>query len=475
MKRRSILTVTLALMAVAVFLPLNVKAQTSSILYGSSRNPLMNSVNPAFFPSNSRVYISLPGVNTNFVSPLAYSSIFQYDSTENKTFINANNILDTLSDNGAMRLGLNVHAVGLGLNFNRFFLTFSTQAKVDVGFSMPQGLITFLNEGNYGHVGDDYIELLDGQLLTARVYGEAALGFGMNINDNLTIGARAKLLVGYFDLSTAGSSARLYTAEDYSSITGVMDLRLNNTSALEVVTDEVTGEKTYKIKSYMPKNYGINLDLGVRYATDLFEVSASIIDFGPGIHWNDNVLQIVSAREDNSFTFSGVDVSTMMSGGHLDSAYAQTLIDSLMALTETKTVDGSDYWTSTPTKVNVGGMFHFTSGFSAGLHFHGEFDRGLTKVGEVFKTKTTGFYSNTSLLARLNLYDWVEIVASASVITNNGKWNWFNPGVGVTLTPFRSFQVYAFLDYISNIYLIDAKQFNISVGLNLFLGSSSAR
>ena len=174
MKRRSILTVTLALMAVAVSLPLNVKAQTSSILYGSSRNPLMNSVNPAFFPSNSRVYISLPGVNTNFVSPLAYSSIFQYDSTENKTFINANNILDTLSDNGAMRLGLNVHAVGLGLNFNRFFLTFSTQAKVDVGFSMPQGLITFLNEGNYGHVGDDYIELLDGQLLTARVYGEAA-------------------------------------------------------------------------------------------------------------------------------------------------------------------------------------------------------------------------------------------------------------------------------------------------------------
>ena len=98
-------------------------------------------------------------------------------------------------------------------------------------------------------MGDDYIELLDGQLLTARVYGEAALGFGMNINDNLTIGARAKLLVGYFDLSTAGSSARLYTAEDYSSITGVMDLRLNNTSALEVVTDEVTGEKTYKIKS----------------------------------------------------------------------------------------------------------------------------------------------------------------------------------------------------------------------------------
>ena len=474
MKRLTFLATTIALVALMIWTPSESQAQTSSILYGSSRNPLMNSANPAFFPSRSRVYLSLPGVNMNFVSPLAYNSIFQYDSTEDKTYINANSILDTLAQNGALRLGTNIHAIGLGLNFDRFFITFSTQAKVDMSFAIPQGLVTFLNEGNYGHVGDDYIELLDGQLLTTRVYGEAALGFGMNINENLTIGARAKLLVGYFDLSTAGSSARLYTAEDYSAITGVMDLNLNSTSVLEETTD-AEGNKSYKIKTFMPKNYGINLDLGVHYHTDLFEVSASIVDFGPGIHWTDNVHRIVSAREDNSFTFSGVDVSTMMSGGRLDSAYAQTLIDSLKALTEYKTIDGEDYWTATPTKVNIGGMFHVSPGFSAGLHFHGEFDRGVTKMGDVFKTKTVGFYSNTSLLARLNIQDWVEIVASASVITNNGHWNWFNPGFGITLTPLRTFQVYAFLDYISNIYLIDAKQFNVSLGLNLFLGSSSAR
>lgn len=472
MKKLALIPVLLLILAVAI--PVGSNAQSSSILYGSSRNPLMNSVNPAFFPSNSRVYISLPGVNMNFVSPLAYNSIFQYDSTSDRTLVNANSILDTLANNGAIRLGTNVHAVGLGLNFDRFFLTFSTQAKVDMSFAIPQGLVTFLNEGNYGHVGDDYIELLDGQLLTARVYGEAAVGFGMNVNDNLTIGARAKLLVGYFDLSTAGSSARLYTAEDYSAITGVMDINLHNTSVLESV-EGADGKTTYKLRTYLPKNYGINLDLGVRYATDLFEVSASIVDLGPGIHWTENVQNIVSAREDNSFTFTGVDVSSMMSGGRLDSAFAQTLIDSLTALTETRTIAGEDYWTSTPTKVNIGGMFHISSGFSAGLHFHGEFDRSITKVGDVFKTKNVGFYSNTSLLARLNLYDWVEIVASASLVTNNNHVDWFNPGVGITLTPFRTLQIYAFLDYISNIYLIDAKQFNVSAGLNLFLGSSSAR
>ncbi len=474
MKRNALNFIKIAVLTACLSLTFDGVAQSSSILYGSSRNPLMNSVNPAFFPSNSRAYISLPGVNTNFISPLAYSSIFQYDSAAGKTYINANNILDTLANNGDIRLGLNVNAVGLGFNFNKFFITVSTQAKVDFGFALPKGIVTFLNEGNYGHVGDDYIELLDGRLASARVYGEAALGFGYNINDNITIGARAKFLVGYFDLSTAGSSCRLYTAEDYSSITGVVDLNLNNTSIFEETTDE-NGKKSYKIKSYFPHNYGLNFDLGVRYATDLFEVSASIIDLGPGIHWNENVKRIVSARENNSFTFSGVDVSNMMHGGTLDSTFTQQLIDSLTSLTEYKTIDGEDYWTSIPTKVNIGGLFHFTKGFSAGLHFHGEFDRALTKVGDVFKTQNVGFYSNTSLMARLSLYDWVEIVASASVITNNGRWNWFNPGVGVTITPLRTLQVYAFLDYISNIYLIDAKHFNISAGLNLFLGSSASR
>jgi len=166
----------------------------------------------------------------------------------------------------------------------------------------------------------------------------------------------------------------------------------------------------------------------------------------------------------------------MMQGGTLDSTYTQVLIDSLKALAEYKTIDGGDaYWTAIPTKVNLGGMFHITKGVSAGLLFHGEFDRGLVKVGDVFKTKTVGFYSRTSALARVNLYDWVEVVAAASVLTNNGKWNWFNPGIGLTLTPFRTLQIYTFIDYMSNFYIVDTKQLNISAGLNLFFGSSSSR
>lgn len=464
---------SLALAALAI--PQTANAQ-SNIMYGSTRNPQMNAANPAFFPNNSRVYLSLPAANISLSSPLAYSSIFKYDSTDQKTYINANSILDTLANGEQIRLGTNINAIGLGLDFGKFFLTLSTQAKVDFGFGMPKGLVTFISEGNYNHTGSDVIELLDGNLIGARVYGEGALGLGLRLNDNLTVGARVKLLIGYLDLSNAGSSLTLATAPDYSSMTADLNLNMNYTSAFDITTDTVNNTTSVNVRTYMPKNYGVNFDLGARYATDLFEVSASIVDFGPGIHWSDGIKRIVSARENNTFTFSGVDVSSLMQGGTLDSTYTQELIDSLKSLTDYKTIDGGEaYWTAIPTKVNLGGMFHITQGVSAGLLFHGEFDRGLVKVGDVFKTKTVGFYSRTSALARVNIHDWVEVVASASVLTNNGSWNWFNPGIGVTLTPLRTLQVYAFLDYISNIYVIDAKNLNLSVGLNLFFGSSSAR
>ena len=468
--------INISLIAVAILMliaPISASAQ-SNIMYGSTRNPLMNAANPAFFPSHSRIYLALPGANLNLSSPLAYSSIFQYDTATQKTNINLNSVLDTLSDD-KLRFGTNIHAVGLGLDLGKLFLTLSTQAKVDLSFGMPSGVVTFLTEGNSNYTGDNVLELLDGNIIAVRAYLEGAIGLGYRINDNLTIGARAKLLVGYLDLSDAGSSLTIRTEPDYSAMTANMDFNLNYTSAIDISTDTNTNRTSAHVRTYMPKNYGLNFDLGARYSTDLFEVSASILDFGPGIHWKDGVKRIVSAREDNSFTFTGVDVSSVMQGGNLDSTYTQMLIDSLKSLTEYKTIDGEgDYWTSIPTKVNLGGMINITQGVSAGLLFHGEFERGIVKVGDVFKTKNVGFYSRTSLLARANIHDWVEVVASASVITSNNHWNWFNPGIGVTLTPFRALQLYTFIDYISNFYIVDAKQLNISFGLNLFLGSSSA-
>lgn len=243
-------------------------------------------------------------------------------------------------------------------------------------------------------------------------------------------------------------------------------------SGLDTLSTDISSEDLKKVKP-LPKNYGFGLDLGARYYTDLFEVSASILDIGPGIHWKDGIHKVVSAHENNSITFTGADVSTYVHGGQIDTGFIQMLTDSVMSMIDYKIIDGgADYWTLVPTKVNLGGMFHVNEYFSAGLQFHGEFERGMVKVGEIYKSKLTGFYSNTSLVLRANLKDWIELIAAASVIQSKKNWDWFNPGVGLTFTPFHTLQMYLFLDYISAIPLVDAKQFNISFGLNLLVGRS---
>ena len=143
-------------------------AQSSNLIYGSSRNPLMNSVNPAFFPNNSRIYLALPNVNLDLASPVAYSDLFTYIPEEQRSVINANQLLDNLTTNNIL-FNTNVHAVGLGINTGRIFLTASVQAKVNLMVGLPNGLATLIQEGNVNHLGpDNPIELLDGQLISLQ-------------------------------------------------------------------------------------------------------------------------------------------------------------------------------------------------------------------------------------------------------------------------------------------------------------------
>ena len=468
----------LASLAFLLAMPATSFAQ-SAVMYGSSRNPKMNSKNPAFFPSRSRIYLSLPEINLNLNSPVSVNSIAHYDSIQGKTIINANQLLDTLASD-KFRLGLNIPAVGLGLNFDNMFFTFSTEAKINFGLGIPQGIVTFLNEGNYYYTGDNVLELINGDFINATAYLESAIGAGYRITDNLTVGFRVKGLMGILDLSNAGSSLALRTAEDYSTLTASLDLDMNFSAPdclLEYDADSnISGINFNGINKYSPQNYGFSFDLGARFSTDLFEVSASILDLGPGIKWSESIHKVVSAHENNSFTFDGLNVTEVIQNGNIDTGYTTMLKDTLMSMIDYKVINGGEpYWTSIPTKVNLGGMFHFSDLLSAGLLFHGEFERGLVKVEDVFKSRITGFYSNTSVIARATLADWIELIAAASVIQSKGNWDWFNPGVGVTISLFRTLQTYLFIDYVSTIPLVDAKKVNLTFGLNLLIGRTNNR
>ena len=53
--------------------------ETNNMFYHMLRTPQSNLLNPAFFPTNSSWYITLPGADIQFGSPVAVSDFIKYD------------------------------------------------------------------------------------------------------------------------------------------------------------------------------------------------------------------------------------------------------------------------------------------------------------------------------------------------------------------------------------------------------------
>lgn len=438
-------------------------AQVSNVMYSSTLVPQAGALNPAFFPKNTSIYIALPGINPQLQSPLSFNDIFQYDAAAQQTNINLNNLVSSLAEDGNINLDLNVHGAGLGLKLGRGQLSLAAQVKANMHLGIPSGLMTFLNEGNYSHRGEK-LELVDGSLLNVQAYSELSVAYGRELIDGLTVGARVKILNGLLSANTAGSSLALTTAEDLSSIQATLATRVQYSSFLD-------SNLHFNPNNLITNNWGFGFDLGAHYEMGILEFSASILDLGKGITWNDNVKNIIPKNnEEGVFVFEGIDLTSLITNGSIDSNLAHTLTDSLSSLLQYETVDGQSFTTKVPTKVNAAVMVHPIAPLRAGVMFHGEMDR-YTNAEDAF----TKLRSNTTLLGNLNLNDWVELMVSASIVGDGDHVSWFNPGFGINLSLARTFQVYGMVDYISNLRLVEAKSLNLAVGINLLLGNGSKK
>ena len=131
-----------------------------------------------------------------------------------------------------------------------------------------------------------------------------------------------------------------------------------------------------------------------------------------------------------------------------------------------------DYWFSIPTKLNIGASYSFAKILRLGLLLHGQFDRGLLckSSNKLDLSIANTFRFNTTLSLGANLYNWAEVIVGSSVVHDGSGWDFFNPGIGIVLTPATVFQLYFMADYISSFYLIESKAFNLKFGINLLFG-----
>lgn len=442
----------------AVICSLAANAQIGGVLYSSSRVPQMNVQNPVFYPSNNTFYISLPSVGLNFVSPISYEDIVTFNTEKDEDEININNIIDNHGDGARTQLDLNVLGLGGGFRKNNLFMTFSSQVMATVNLGVPSGLLTFLKDGYVDDGTSHELYLIDGDLLSAQVYTEYALGGGYTFFDRLTVAAKVKLLEGYFDLHTTDSYLKIYKAADMTSLKA--DVYYN------LLTSSLAEDENIDL---FPRNFGIAFDFGAKYEWNGFEFSASILDVGKGIHWKDNVKNRVPADGGSTFDIPGIHVSD---GKLVVDTMSADYRDSFERLLDFETTDGEDYWTKLPMKLNLGVMYSPVDMLKFGVLYHGEVDQNVSEynnLGEI--VKASRLRSSASVMGCLNLSDWFELMLCNSVVSNGKDVDWLNPGLGINLSLFRTFQMYLTVDYVSDIRIVEAKQLKMGFGINLLFGN----
>lgn len=451
--------------------------ETNNMFYHTLRTPQSNLLNPAFFPTNSSWYITLPGVDIQFGSPVAVSDFIKYDRVNERTVINLDSMMNTLTNDNKFRLGANVNLLGFGFKVKNTFINFNTRLINHVSVGFPVDMVDALRIGNIDAAGNvrPVVELLNGDMLNATSYLETGLGVIQRFEPiNLTVGVRAKLLFGIANVQTDNTRLVFNTSPDLDTVTAHMYYEIQ--SATCVPYDTTQKKFIFNFGDMLSNaNTGIAFDLGARYDWGPFTFSFSINDLTGGIHWKNNVTTWRPENGQGVIVFNGVDMNGMFNGGtfSMDSLTSQ-LEHQLEDMTPEKK-DSGDYWFSIPTKINLGASYNFGRLFRAGFLFHGQFDRGLLSKSNALSmdlgnTKNT-FRWNTTLGIGMNLYDWLEVTAANSIVYDGSGMDLFNPGLGLVVTPGRVFQIYLLGDYLSSLYLTDSKAFNLKVGINLLFGT----
>lgn len=460
--------------------------ETNSLFYHSIRTPLSNQENPALFPSATTFYITLPRVGASFSSPLAIQDMLTHNPGDTVTYIDFNKISDQLNKNSTFRLGADIDVLGFGFKAGNNYINASVKLKNNMSLSIPIDAINFLTQGNIDENGNTIttINILDGKLFDFSSYLESSVGYSRIFPElDLTIGARLKYLNGVASVSTNQTHIDLNTAAGMDSMTvqAYYQARISSPAVYGLKNPTDTTETFYlptdisDIIKGMTKSSGIALDLGARYKIGPIAISASLLDLGPGIHWSQNVYQVApKSGTATSFSFSGLNFtqSGLLQNGNFNldtlTNYFSSKIDSLMP----EFTPGEAYWHSIPTKMNLGASISFLRICRAGFLFHGQFDRGILASKKAIDYENQNFRCNATLSASVNLKNWIELTVANGFVNDTKKFSILNPGIGLILSPGTCVQIYLAADYISSIYLVEARSFNVMAGLNLIFGNA---
>lgn len=451
--------------------------QNVSSHYFLDNLPESNKLNPAFEP-NCKFYLDLPGIGNSyfgFNSDIGFQDVVTMgnDGSTLKLPFNSPELWSqfqgTLNTLSFVESELNVNVIGFGFKFNRGYFHFNVSDRASIGMRLPSDIMDLNDLGQrVSHNFSDFA-------IKTSVFREYAAGISMDINSDLTVGGKVKLLQGLGNLDVEFKQASLYTSTEIWQTDG--DIRGRTSSPVKYLEDENGDiseadadalEETEDILQaylYNFSNLGLAIDLGVEYMVlPNVSLSASIVDFGR-INWKSNATNVVL---DGAGEFRGLDDEPVFTGDDSDERIDEFFTEFGDSLTDqfdlSHTYNG--YSTNLVPKLFIGGEYQVSPVFSAGL---------LSKT----RFYKAGLRENVYVSANLNLYHFLTAGA-------HYNWAWSEPNtlgftVAVKLCPV---QIYFSTDMMPahfRKYVVDGSEMgvplpskfngiNAQVGVNLLFG-----
>ncbi len=402
-----------------------------------------NKTNPALLPE-ARFVIGLPGVyNGLSIENITYSDLVTPD--DNGGYIlNIDNVIARLDDRNRIREHLEVETFSIGMRFGKVLISAGHSVQFNAFINYPKTLPQLIWQGNSQFLGQRVDFSTDLQLFG---YNTFFAGAALPLTQNITIGARAKWLNGFGDISTDRTRLGLFTDEEAYQLTLDADFRLNSTGSIQydglrnLAVNYEFG--SFSTQDLLTRNQGLAFDLGLQWQLDKLDIAASVLDLGGIIRWKDGV-QNYSLN--GVYEFTGLDVAPAIVNKEGEVGNA---IDTLLNLYDFVETNNA-YTSRLPLRYYLSGTYQLNDTWRLGGMIYSE-----TWRGETFPAAAVG--------ANVQLFDWLN--AGATYAFRNEHFN--NLGVNTTMQ-FGPLQIITMTDnLLSALRPKDSNSANVRVGLNL--------
>lgn len=332
--------------------------------------------------------------------------------------VSADEFLGSLNDDNYFNGSINYNIVSYGWRKGPSYHTLEANVRALYGASIPKEIFAIAKLGT-GEKNYD----LGGLSAFGNAYVELAYGYSRQLGDFLSIGARAKLLVGIdalryrltrFDLSLSGDAYTANLEADLDLSSRWKKIRLDQEGYLNFL--DLSSKDRWKL----PSGAGLAMDFGVVLTPfDFLTISASIVDLG-GIFWYYGN----AGASQGTITFNGMQNLTLedIQEGNIGRQFNGVKDEFLHSL-KLKGIDKKTALEYIPFNVNLGVKFE--------LPFYKALSLGAT--GNYIGMKDMTYREVRGVLA-WNPFKWLGIMGNGGTGTYGTVWGC---ALNVALRQFR--------------------------------------